>query len=463
MIFTRSLAHLIVLLSCLLCWSTTHGQPVGPRSVPEYATWFRAQLTNQIMPYWEKTVDAMHGGFVLSDNPARPGQTAREKQLVTQARMIWGFSHVVNAGFEPGQGRYLEAARQGFKFLEQHFYDPTNGGYFWTTDLQGNPLNKRKIVYGQAFVIYALVEYYRASGDSQALERAIGLFQTLQTHAHDKRHGGWIEHFEADWIPVPFGDPNPQVEVAGYKSANTHLHLMEAFTELYMATKDREVKRALQESLKVNQRSFYPKHAEKSCFHRQPDWKPVQPVTGHLSYGHNVEFAWLMVRAQNALGSRPDWGHFFAHIDHALKYGWDSAHGGLYQMGRGNEPAHQTDKVWWVQAEMLAALIEARRQRPHDPRYESALLKLLDFVREHQADPRDGIWYDTVAAAGAVKNPAKAHNWKGNYHDVRAIVRLIREQEKMPRDREGYATRALRGSPGTLQFHGVPSVPTEKL
>lgn len=444
MIFTRS--YLFVALSCLLGGGTLQAQQAEPRTVPDYATWFRTQLTNQIMPYWKKTVDAAYGGFVLSDNPARSEQVAREKQLVTQARMIWGFSHVVNAGFEE-QGRYLEAARQGFRSLEAHFYDPTNGGYVWTTDPEGNPINRRKIVYGQAFVIYAFVEYYRASGEARALDRAMALFQTLQTHAHDKRHGGWIEHFEADWTPVPFGDPSPQVEVAGYKSANTHLHLMEAFTELYMATKNREVKRALKESLKINQRYFYPKHPARSCFHRQPDWKAVQPVTGDLSYGHNVEFAWLMVRAQNALGSRPDWGHLFAHIDHALKYGWDSEHGGLYQIGRRNEPAYQTDKVWWVQAEMLAALIDARQQRPHDPRYESALLKLLDFVREHQADPRDGIWYDTVTAAGEPKNPAKAHNWKGNYHDVRAIVRLVREQERAERPR---AVRALGRLPGSL-------------
>ncbi len=433
MTFTRSFARLIV--ACLLFWSGTgHAAQEAPRTVPEYASWFRNQLTNQIMPYWENTVDLVHGGFLLSDHPGRPAQRAREKQLVTQARMIWGFSHIVNAGFDGGQGEYLAAARQGFRFLETHFRDPVNDGYFWTTDLEGNPLNKRKIVYGQAFVIYAFVEYYRASRDSQALDRAMALFRTLQARTHDKRHGGWNEHFEADWTPVPFGDTNPQVEVAGYKSANTHLHLMEAFTELYRATQDREVKRALQESLKINQRYFYPSHPERSCFHRQPDWKAVQPVTGDLSYGHNVEFAWLMVQAQQALGTRPDWRHFFAHIDHALKCGWDSEHGGLYQLGRQTEPAHQTDKVWWVQAEMLAASIDARQQRPHDPRYESALLKLLGFVREHQSDPHDGIWYDTVTAAGEPKNPAKAHNWKGNYHDVRAIARLVREQEKGPRD-----------------------------
>jgi mannobiose 2-epimerase len=306
-----------------------------------------------------------------------------------------------------------------------HFKDGEHDGYFWTTDLKGQTLNPRKIVYGQAFVIYGLVEYYRASGDQSALRNALEQFRTLQKRAYDEKNGGWIEHFERDWTPMLKRGPEAIVEVGGLKSANTHLHLMEAFAELYDATRDREVRKALSESLRINKMYFYPRKAGKACFHRQMDWEEVtDQSSAGLSYGHNVEFAWLMIRAEQVLGRKPAWGHFYAHLDHALKYGYDHERGGLYSRGTGDNPATDKDKVWWVQSEMLAALTDALLNRP-DEEYQTALASLLGFIRKYQADPKDGIWLDTVTFDGRPKSPGKAHNWKANYHDVRALVKFI--------------------------------------
>jgi mannose 2-epimerase len=143
-----------------------------------------------------------------------------------------------------------------------------------------------------------------------------------------------------------------------------------------------------------------------------------------LSYGHNVEFAWLMVHAERVLGRAPSWTHFEAHLNHALKYGYDHQRGGLYSRGFDNQAATDTDKVWWVQAEMLAALTDALKHQ-ENPEYEVALNKLLQFIIKYQANPSDGIWLDTVAADGTPKVTAKAHNWKANYHDVRGMVKFV--------------------------------------
>jgi mannobiose 2-epimerase len=286
-------------------------------------------------------------------------------------------------------------------------------------------LNDRKILYGEAFVIYAFVEYYRASGDREALRQAIDLYQALQRHAHDAQQTGWFEHFTRDWKPIMSPDARIEVEVGGLKSANAHLHLMEALTELYEATRDQAVKQSVEEALKINATWFYPRDAGKSCFHRQPDWAPVtDPKSAGLSYGHNVEFAWLMIRAEEVLGRIPSWDHFEAHLQHALKYGYDHERGGLYSRGLDDQPATQTDKVWWVQAEMLAALTVEMGHRP-TAASAGALEKLLRFISKYQADPADGIWLDTVDAEGRPKATGKAHNWKANYHDVRAMVKFI--------------------------------------
>jgi len=400
------------------------------RGLPSYAADMKEDMVEKLLPYWRNTTpDKTNGGYVLADDIQGRG-TATEKQIVTQSRLIWTFSHVHLKGYSDENRDYLKAAEHGYRFLLEHFRDKKDGGYFWTTDLSGKVLNDRKIVYGQSFVIYALVEYYRASHDKEALDRAVELYRDLQKHAYDPKNGGWIEHFTRDWQPILTPTPEAIVEVAGFKSANTHLHLMEALTELYEVTLDEAVKKSLEEAVRLNATFFYPKDAGKSCFHRQLDWKEVtDPKSAGLSYGHNVEFAWLMVRAQKVLGVPPAWDQFYSHLNHALKFGYDHERGGVYNRGEDDKPATQTDKVWWVQAEMLAALTDALLHKA-SPDYETAVKKLLDFVANFMTDPSDGVWVDTVAADGKFKSTGKAHNWKANYHDVRAMVKFI---EAFPR------------------------------
>ena len=212
------------------------------------------------------------------------------------------------------------------------------------------------------------------------------LYHVLQKRAHDAKYGGWIEHFERDWKPIL--DPKAQVivELGGAKSANTHLHLMEALTELFEATHDQEVRRSLEEALRINSTSFYPSDPAKSTFHYHPDWQPVTAASSAgLSYGHNVEFAWLMIRAEKILGRDLSWAHFDAELNHALKYGYDHTRGGLYSRGMDDQPATDTDKVWWVQAEMLAALSDAL-QHERDPDYSQALDQLLSALEASYPD-----------------------------------------------------------------------------
>lgn len=415
---------------CLLAaWWLPVAGATAAKAKADYARDFRAQVTKEVLPYWLRTLDKENGGFLLADDGSGKG-TARDKQLVSQARMVWGLAHAHLHGLTGRRRDYLQAAESGYRFLLDHFRDAEHGGYFWKTDLAGRPINDCKFLYGQAFVIYALVEYHRATRDPQALAHALDLYHAIQRHCHDAQHGGWIEHTERDWTPLPPGDRRNEVEVVGYRSANAHLHWMEALTELYAETRDREVRRSLVEALELNQRYFYPRQPGKSCFHRQPDWSEVtDPASAGLSYGHNVEFAWLMIRAERALRRRPSWSHFHAHVRHALDHGYDHARGGLCHRGLDDQPATDTDKIWWVQAEMLAALTEGLGNR-RDRAYSAALDSLLAFLVRYQIDPKDGIWLDTVAADGTPKRPAKAHNWKANYHDLRALVKFIEAFER---------------------------------
>jgi mannobiose 2-epimerase len=405
--------------------STAHALPAAPSDLVQLAAEVRSDLAGRVLPWWiENTIDPT-GGYALAHD-ARKGRTPPyEKQVVSQARMVWGFSLAHRRGLGSSVRDYLSAARHGVDFLRSHLKDATHGGYFFSVEPDGRPRDARKLMYGQAFVIYALVEYHRASGERQALDEALDLFRLIQQRAHDARHRGWDEHFERDWKPLPLRAPNAIVEIAGLKSANTHLHLMEAFAELYEASRDPAVRDAIVESLELNRKYFYPSDAARSAFHFHPDWKPVtEASSAGLSYGHNVEFAWLMIRAEEVLRRRPSWRHFHNHVTHTLRCGTDPVLGGIYNRGSGNQPATDRDKVWWAQAEMVAALTDGLRDQPGNREYADALQRLLKFMAERGTDPATGIWYDTVTADGQPKATGLAHSWKANYHDVRGLLKF---------------------------------------
>jgi mannose/cellobiose epimerase-like protein (N-acyl-D-glucosamine 2-epimerase family) len=173
---------------------------------------------------------------------------------------------------------------------------------------------------------------------------------------------------------------------------------MEALAELYVEAGDHAVREALAETVDVNTARFYPEDPGASCLHRARDWRPAG--RRGVSYGHNVEFAWLLLGAESALGREPRWSRFHAYLQHALA-------------------APRSDRLWWVQAETLAALTIAVAKRPR-AQYLESLERLLDFLLAYQIDPTDGIWLHTVAADGRPVNAAKVESWKDAYHDVRA-------------------------------------------
>jgi mannobiose 2-epimerase len=355
-----------------------------------YASRLEMQLRTKTLPWWSQTLDIRYGGYLLSPD---------EKQLATQSRMVWVFSHAHRTGL----GDYLDVAEKGVAFLLNRFRDPKHGGFFWKTDLSGRVRSNRKILYGQLFVLYALVEYFRASGDRSALDEARSLFELLVERAHDNTHGGWFEHFGRNWRPMRSHRRGLEVEVPGLKSANAHLHAVEAFTELYAQTADHEVETFLAEAVDLSKAHFYPDAPRASSSHRGRDWSPAnRPGSLH---GHNIEFAWLLVEAESALRREPSEDRFDAYVVHTLA-------------------ASRPERLWWVEAEILAALTIGV-VRWGRPRYEEALEELLGFLLAHVIDPVDGVWLHTVAVDGTPVNAVKVETWKDAYHEVRATAMLI--------------------------------------
>jgi len=317
--------------------------------------------------------------------------------LVSQSRMLFVFSLAHRLGYSDGKRNYLKAAEIGYRFLVDSMLDRQHGGFYWKTDLKGRVTEPGKSLYGQSFALYSLIEYHRASGLSAPLDQAVLLYKKVQEKFHDKINSGWIEHGEEDFGPLRSSSkrslwyPRSMPDVLGLKSGNAHMHWMESLVELYDVTLDGSVGSSLKEALHINKTFFFPSDAGKYCEHRMSDWGEVKGERHEgICYGHNVEFAWLMVHAQEALQIPPDWDHFFSILDHALRYGFDHERGGFYFKGFDEQRASDTKKMWWVQAECLAALTEALH---HEAKavYDRALDLLLDWIFRYQILSANGM------------------------------------------------------------------------
>lgn len=348
------------------------------------------QLRSTMLPWWALTVDKRHGGYVLAPD---------EKQLATQSRMIWVFSHAHRNHL----GDYLAAAEQGVEFLLARFRDSRHGGFFWNTDRVGRVRSDRKILYGHLFVIHALVEYVRAGGSRALLAEARALFELLIERAHDDEHGGWLEHFSRRWRPARRPARGYAVDIPGLKSANTHLHAVESLAELCVETGDPDAAAILTETIDLSQAYFFPPDPGASVKHRTRDWR----VSGRagISHGHNVEFAWLLVHAERVLGRTASRCRFDAYLHSMLS-------------------AERSERIWWEEAELLAALATGLVHWP-DPRRENVLERHLAYLVGHVIDPVDGVWHETIADDGSVLSPGKVGIWKDAFHEVRATSLLL--------------------------------------
>jgi mannose/cellobiose epimerase-like protein (N-acyl-D-glucosamine 2-epimerase family) len=309
--------------------------------------------------------------------------------------MVWVFSHVHRRGL----GDYLELARHGVDFLFGRFRDPRHGGFFWKTDSEGRVVSDRKILYGQLFAVYALVEYYRASGEQFALDEARALFDVLAERAHDDANGGWNEHFRRNWRPLHRHRRGLEVEIPGLKSANTHLHAVEASTVLYQEAGGQTAAELLAETIRVTTTHFFPDDPRDSVTHCKRDWSPIGRHGG--SPGHLAEFAWLLVEAETALGREPDRQRFEDYVREAIG-------------------ADRSKRLWWEDAEILAALAVGFRLDPS--RYAGLLEELLAFVLDRVIDPSDGVWAHTVATDGTTLDSTRTASWKDAFHEVRATL-----------------------------------------
>lgn len=398
---------------------------------------------------YPRNIDTLYGGYLSAFTYNFKPHGDQDKMIVTQARHIWSTSKAAEFYHDTS---YIAMARHGYHFLRDKMWDAEYGGFHNLVSRKGEVKSELKEAYGNSFAIYGLAAYYAASGDTAALELAKKGFQWLEKHSHDPRHKGYFQHLQRNGTPVARPASTPATSDLGYKDQNSSIHLLEAFTELYSVWKDPLLKERLNELLVLIRDTMVDRKGYLRLFF-YPDWRPVsnrdssktiilqRKGIDHVSFGHDVETAFLMMEASEALGIGHDkktWEIGKKMVDHSLRTGWDDKLGGFYDEGYyfRNTPGKMTiiknTKNWWAQSEGLNTLLIFAHLYPNDKmNYMDKFKKLWSYSHKYLVDHEHGDWYEYgLDNSPKSRTALKAHIWKGTYHTFRALSNCIRRLEK---------------------------------
>jgi len=389
-----------------------------------------AVLRRDVLDVWfPRSIDSVHGGFRADFTREWQGARSGGKFSVFQGRMTWVAAQVVMRRAEL-KDRFLPVVNHGLAYLASVMWDRDHGGFYWGLDDSGaiSPVfGDDKQLYGMSFCLYGAAAAYQATREPAALELAQKAFRWIDAHAHDAIHGGYVEQLTRDGQPMSAGAGAGRasgVGFVGFKSMNTHIHLLESFTELYEVWKDEALRTRLRELLAVTRDRVCVEPGVMSQFFTA-DWRAIPD---HDSYGHDVETAYLLVEAEDVLaeGRDPKTERMARMlVDHALAFGWDSAAGGLYRHGTTFGRPEDRQKEWWVQFEGLNAflLMHEKYGRETDA-YFKAFQQQWHFITRHQIDAEYGGVFEMVGPDGTPTVPGKGRIWKAAYHDGRALLNV---------------------------------------
>jgi cellobiose epimerase len=407
----------------------------------------RSMKSGLLDKWYPRSVDTTYGGFLSTFTYDFKPTGPQDKFIVTQARHTWTTAKA--AELYPQSNYYLECSSHGFRFLRDVMWDKINGGFYNLVTRQGTDKSNSgspKEAYGNAFALYGLAAYYKASGDTAALSLAKQAFLWLEKYSHDPLHKGYYQHLQINGIPVERTKETPSNSDLGYKDQNSSIHLLEAFTELYGVWKDPLVRERLEEMLFLIRDKITTPKGHMILFFK-PDWTPISfrdsseavimkhKYLDHVSFGHDVETAYLMLEASHVLGLKGDtktWLVAKRMVDHALQNGWDNQLGGFYSEGYyfKDKPGMTIildSKNWWTQAEGLNTLLLMADHFPNDPmRYYDKFKQLWNYTQTYLIDHEHGDWYEEGLDKRPQRRTAlKGHIWKGTYHHFRSLSNSI--------------------------------------
>ena len=411
-------------------------------------------LESNILRFWlDKMQDHENGGFYGRIDGQGVLHPEAEKGAILNARILWSFSAAYRV---LGNPEYLEAATRAKDYLIDHFIDKEYGGVYWSVDYQGNPLDTKKQFYAIGFAIYGLSEYARATGDREALDYAIELYECVEEHSFDSQYNGYIEACTREWGEIT--DMRLSDFDANFpKSQNTHLHIIEPYTNLYRCLREMqaaescnyvpvlgsvlpigvtvplETLASVEGSLRNLIDIFTDKILNPETHHLdlffEMDWTRG---AGHLeSYGHDIECSWLMHEAALVLGDQK----VLKKVEKIVREVAKASEKGLRPDGSMIHEANldtghaDNDLHWWVQAENVVGWYNIYQYFGDEDALEK-VFRCWEYIKTQLIDWENGEWYWSRHPDGSLNTADdKAGFWKCPYHNSRMCLEIIERTE----------------------------------
>ena len=352
-----------------------------------------------------------------------------DRALVLNGRLLWTFASAYRILKDP---RFLEMANHAKAYIERYFIDPVHGGAYWSLKADGSPADRTKYPYGISFVIYGGAELARANGDRGAAALARKMYDDLEEHALDKVNGGYFEAFARDWkrLDISF---NIKDTSKSSKALNTHLHLIESYTNLMRVDGDPRVRAKVGSLIDI----MTTKLLDIEHYHYKPymtdDWCATDTL---FSYGHDIEGAWLLTEALEAYGDESlieRHKETSVRITAACEAGLNKETGGLYYEGGENGPFN-LEMAHWPQAEAVIGFFNAY-QLTGDDRFIKLTQDIIKYIKDYISDREGGVFREWLSRADAGRhehpNILRVNKWKEPYHNGRMCMELIERINKM--------------------------------
>jgi len=452
-LFKVNIARLSILLAVFTIFSfKCYGGKTGnnAKSIQtnkdSIVTELKSVLEGEFKLFYPISLDTINGGYYSDLNYKWELSGRQDKMIVTQARHIWSTSNA--ALYYPDKSPYLKIAAHGVEYLKNIMWDKEFGGFYNLVDKKGKPykenLSKKVIkqIYGNAFAIYGLAAYYKASGDTSALNLAIKTFYWIEKHSYDPEYGGYFQFVSREGIPFQDG-----YRGVPPKDQNSMIHIMECFSELYSVWPNDLLKQRLNSLLLLIRDTVIGNKGYMTLFFKR-DWTPISYRDSidaarrmnfeldYISFGHDVETAYLMLEASKTLGITNDTTTLRIAKqldDFALMYGWDTVNSGVYDGGyifkdENDVKIVKNTKEWWCHIEAANSFLMMAELFPNDKMnyYEKFCIE-WNYIKTFLLDPKYGGWYfDGLDTSPRSKFAPKASIWKCNYHTSRGLINCIR-------------------------------------
>lgn len=374
-----------------------------------------------ILRFWmEHAIDGENGGFIGRVDHNNKAYPEAPKGSVMNSRILWAFSAAYRLSRKE---EYLKVAGRAYQYLVTYFVDQEYGGVYWTVDYKGAPLDTKKQIYALAFAVYGLCEFYRASQQAGAKLLAIDLYNDIVAHSYHKRYGGYLEALSRDWkeledLRLSAKDANER------KSMNTHLHLLEAFTALYRVWPGEMLRQQVAQLVNDFLHHIISKENDHLILFFDDAWQQRSHI---ISYGHDIEAAWLLQEGASAIGNgllQMNVKHYARKLTEAAAKGLDGDGGLWYEYDY--ETHHLVkEKHSWPQAEAMVGFFNAW-QLTGDEKYLKQSLKSWQFVKEYIHDKKGGEWlWGVYEDYSPMNKEDKIGIWKCPYHNSRACMEII--------------------------------------